>query len=267
MSDKICCFVSNIQEIDVEEIKPRLKKEIRNLIKKSKVAEFYVGAESNFDKVCIDCLQDLKVEFPNIKLNLVLSDVLPEIQTDKEFLKIFNEVIQLNFEKISPQFVRLSQFDWLIEKSNYLISYLENKTGKNPEIMVRNLEEKDLIFFPVRIKLMRLKRGISQAELAKAVEVSTSTIGMYEQGRRKPDFFMLIKICIELDIDSDYVLGLDKKFKPRTIEIDELLSRFIMEIRKNKKVIYNGDIMDKIAREKFAVSFATAFEVAKKFKT
>ena len=263
MSDKICCFVSNIQKIDVEEIKPILKKEIKNLIKKCKVAEFYVGAESNFDKVCIDCLQDLKVEFPNIKLNLVLSDFLTEFQTDKEFLQIFNEVIQLNFEAISPQFVRLSQFDWLIEKSNYLISYLENKTGKNPEIMVRNLEEKDLIFFPVRIKLMRLKRGISQAELAKAVEVSTSTIGMYEQGRRKPDFFMLIKICIELDIDSDYVLGLDKKFKPRTIEIDELLSRFIMEIRKNKKVIYNGDIMDKIAREKFAVSFATAFEVAK----
>ena len=114
---------------------------------------------------------------------------------------------------------------------------------------------------------MRLKRGISQAELAKAVEVSTSTIGMYEQGRRKPDFFMLIKICIELDIDSDYVLGLDKKFKPQTVEIDNLLSEFITEIRKNKKVLYNGDIMDKIAREKFAVSFATAFEVAKKLKT
>lgn len=155
MSDKICCFVSNIQEIDVEEIKERLKKEIRNLIKKCKVAEFYVGAGSNFYKVCIDCLQDLKVEFSNIRLNLVLSDSLPEIQRDKEFLKIFNEVIQLNFEKISPQYVRLSQFDWLIEKSNYLISYLENKTGKNPEIMVRNLEKKDLIFFPVRIKLMR----------------------------------------------------------------------------------------------------------------
>ena len=167
MNDKICCFVSNIKKIDVEEIKPRLKKEIRNLIKKCKVAEFYVGAESNFDKFCIDCLKDLKVEFPNIRLNLVLSDVLTEIQTDKEFLKIFNEVIQLNFEKISPQYVRLSQFDWLIEKSNYLISYLENKTGKNPEIMVRDLEEKDLIFFPVRIKLMRLKRGISQVNCPK----------------------------------------------------------------------------------------------------
>ena len=265
MSDKICCFVSNIQKIDVEEIKPRLKKEIKNLIKKCNVAEFYVGAESSFDKVCIDCLQDLKVEFPNIKLNLVLSDSLREIQRDKEFLKIFNEVIQLNFEKISPQFVRLSQFDWLIEKSDYLISCLENKKVKNSEIIVRNLEEKDLIFFSTRIKLMRLKKCISQAELAKAVEVSPSTIGMYEQGRREPDFLTFLKICVELATEPDYILGLDKKFKPQTVEIDNLLSEFITEIRKNKKVLYNGDIMDKIAREKFAVSFATAFEVAKKF--
>ena len=171
----------------------------------------------------------------------------------------------MNFEKISPQFVRLSQFDWLIEKSNYLISYLENKTGKNPEIMVRNLEEKDLIFFSTRIKLMRLKKGISQAELAKAVEVSPSTIGMYEQGRREPDFLTFLKICVELATEPDYILDLEKKFKPRTVEIDNLLSEFITEIRKNKKVLYDGEIMYKVVRENFAVSFTTAFEVAKKF--
>ena len=95
------------------------------------------------------------------------------------------------------------------------------------------------------------------------MNVSPSAIGMYEQGRREPDFLTFLKMCIELNTEPDYVLGLDKKFKLRTVEIDELLAEFIKEIRKNKKVLYDGEIMDNAMREKFAVSFITAFEVAK----
>ena len=99
--------------------------------------------------------------------------------------------------------------------------------------------------------------------MAKAVNVLPSTIGMYEQGWREPDFLTFLKMCTELNTEPDYVLGLDKKFKLRTVEIDELLAEFIKEIRKNKKVLYDGEIMDNAMREKFAVSFITAFEVAK----
>ena len=263
MKLKSCCFESNIQKIDIKEIKPQVEKEIKNLIKNSDVSEFYIRSESNFDKLCIECLQNLKAEFAQIRMNLVLTENLQEIESKNEFLKEFDEIIRLNFEQISARFVKLKQFDWLLEKSDFLISCLENKNIKKPEIIVRGLNGNDLIFFSVRIKLMRLKKGISQAELAKAVNVSPSAIGMYEQGRREPDFLTFLKMCIELNTEPDYVLGLDKKFKLRTVEIDELLAEFIKEIRKNKKVLYDGEIMDNAKREKFAVSFITAFEVAK----
>lgn len=68
---------------------------------------------------------------------------------------------------------------------------------------------------------------------------------------------------MELDTDSDYVLGLDKKFKPRTVKTDNLLSEFIKETKKNKEsVILWGNNGQRNAR-KFAVSFITVFEVAK----
>ncbi len=85
--------------------------------------------------------------------------------------------------------------------------------------------------------------------MAKAVNVLPSTIGMYEQGWREPDFLTFLKMCTELNTEPDYVLGLDKKFKLRTVEIDELLAEFTKEIRKNKKVLYAGEIMDKAMRK------------------
>lgn len=45
-----------------------------------------------------------------------------------------------------------------------------------------------------KIKELRLKANMSQSELANALGVSTSTIGMYEQKRRKPDVNVLKKI-------------------------------------------------------------------------
>ena len=39
-----------------------------------------------------------------------------------------------------------------------------------------------------RIKTMRLSRGITHADLARAINQSQSSITMYETGRREPDF-------------------------------------------------------------------------------
>ncbi len=54
--------------------------------------------------------------------------------------------------------------------------------------------------------------------MAKAVNVLPSTIGMYEQGWREPDFLTFLKMCTELNTEPDDVLGLDKKFKFRTVK-------------------------------------------------
>ena len=39
-----------------------------------------------------------------------------------------------------------------------------------------------------RIKTMRLSRGMTQADLARAIDQSQSSITMYETGRRDPDY-------------------------------------------------------------------------------
>ena len=43
-------------------------------------------------------------------------------------------------------------------------------------------------FVGQRIRTMRLSRGMTQADLARAINQSQSSITMYENGRREPDF-------------------------------------------------------------------------------
>jgi len=42
-----------------------------------------------------------------------------------------------------------------------------------------------------KIRIMRKSRGMTQADLAKAIDQSASSITMYETGRREPDFTTL----------------------------------------------------------------------------
>lgn len=57
------------------------------------------------------------------------------------------------------------------------------------------------------IKKERLKKDITQSELAKMIGVSPSTIGMYEQNRREPDSESLLKLADFFNVSTDYLLN------------------------------------------------------------
>lgn len=61
-----------------------------------------------------------------------------------------------------------------------------------------------------RIAALRLKAGFSQADLAAMINVSPSTIGMYEQGRREPSPSILVSLARALDVTTDYLLDIEK---------------------------------------------------------
>ena len=58
-----------------------------------------------------------------------------------------------------------------------------------------------------RIASLRLYCGLSQAELAQKLHISTSTVGMYEQGRREPSVDTLISLSRIFGVSLDYLLS------------------------------------------------------------
>lgn len=57
-----------------------------------------------------------------------------------------------------------------------------------------------------RIAALRKNAHMSQAELARALQVSPSAVGMYEQGRREPSAATLVALAQIFHVSTDYLL-------------------------------------------------------------
>ena len=75
-----------------------------------------------------------------------------------------------------------------------------------------------------RIGELRIKKGLSQSQLAEMLHVSASTIGMYEQGRRTPSIDMLVELSNAFDVSLDYLItGTDYFYTDATSKMAQII--------------------------------------------
>ena len=67
--------------------------------------------------------------------------------------------------------------------------------------------------FADKIKNLRIKGGVSQKDLAAALNTSRSNISKYENGQLEPNIEMLKKLCAFYGVSADYLLGLAEESK------------------------------------------------------
>lgn len=63
--------------------------------------------------------------------------------------------------------------------------------------------------FAERLKELRVERGLSQAQLAKAVGLSNGAIGFWELGKRVPNLDAVIDLAKFFNVSLDYIAGLE----------------------------------------------------------
>ncbi|MBC1307942.1 helix-turn-helix domain-containing protein [Listeria booriae] len=63
------------------------------------------------------------------------------------------------------------------------------------------------MLFKDRLKYLRKKKGITQAELGEKVNVTNVSISGYENGNRFPDTETLEKLASYFEVSTDYLLG------------------------------------------------------------
>lgn len=68
--------------------------------------------------------------------------------------------------------------------------------------------------FEIRLKELRNELQLNQKEFAKLVNLSPSTIAMYETGRRNPDPDTLKTIAAFFNVSVDYILGVTDNRTP-----------------------------------------------------
>ncbi|MBA1433684.1 helix-turn-helix domain-containing protein [Bombilactobacillus bombi] len=65
-----------------------------------------------------------------------------------------------------------------------------------------------------RIKELRQAHNLTQYELGRRLNITKSTVSMWERGDRTPDIAMIIKIANFFKVSSDYLLGLTPNKNP-----------------------------------------------------
>lgn len=78
-----------------------------------------------------------------------------------------------------------------------------------------------MVNFRKSIKFLRTKNNMTQAELAEALDVSKSTISMYENGNREPSLHILCSYADLFKVDVDYLLG-HSNSNQITLSIEEI---------------------------------------------
>ena len=102
-----------------------------------------------------------------------------------------------------------------------------------------------------KIKQLRKSRGITQSELAENLGISSSAVGMYEQGRRDPDDNTLLKLCSYFGITSDYLLGnTETKITSGSREVSDVFDEFTRVLSSQQCLMFDGIPLNEEDRSK-----------------
>lgn len=127
------------------------------------------------------------------------------------------------------------------------------------------------------LKSLRTSQSLTQDALAKKLKISRSTIGMYENGAREPDFETLELIADFFNVDIDYLLGrtLKTTYIPLTETQSTLSKRDEKDIAKRLEqtldqlesdqdgLMFSGEPLDDETRELLKASLENSITIAK----
>lgn len=116
---KSCCFLGHSKVY--EEIKPRLKNVIEQLITQSGVTQFFVGTQGGFDKLVYRVLCEMEEKYP---IHVVVVLVYLNQTGEEPYYDLEKTIFPDLLTKTPLRFAISKRNSYMIENSEYLISYV-----------------------------------------------------------------------------------------------------------------------------------------------
>ena len=105
-------------------IKPLLKETIKEQIGEG-ITDFYVGNNGNFDRMAIDCLRELKQEYPELRFVVVLAYLPAKNDLGKPSETMYPE----GMESVPKRFAIDYRNRWILRRSDVIITYVTRPWG------------------------------------------------------------------------------------------------------------------------------------------
>lgn len=87
------------------------------------------------------------------------------------------------------------------------------------------VDSMDYVLLGARVRRERLKRGLTQEQLAELSNITPSYIGIIERGDKKLSVETLVKLAVTLNVSTDYLLSdsLDNPADSRMTELQNIV--------------------------------------------
>ena len=109
-----------------DEIKPKLRAVLADLIENHNVDMFYVGHQGQFDAIVHRVLKELKAEYPTVNYAVVLA-YMPSEKT--EYDDYSDTMLPEGIESVHPRYAISWRNDWMIKQSDYVVAYITHTWG------------------------------------------------------------------------------------------------------------------------------------------
>ncbi len=80
------------------------------------------------------------------------------------------------------------------------------------------------------IKLLRTARGMTQADLAKKLNITRSSVNAWEMGISVPSTTYIVELAQLFHVSTDYLLGLEQNSSIDISELDDTEIKIIYEL-------------------------------------
>ena len=115
---KSCAFFGH-RDYDYEPMREQIGRLIADLIEKEGVTEFYSGFRGKFDVLCSGIVHELKVQYPQIGMTMVLSYHPKE---DFVLPPFFDGSVFLLERPVPPEYAILETNKRLVERADFIFS-------------------------------------------------------------------------------------------------------------------------------------------------
>ncbi len=120
----VCSFFGH-RDVQVK-LEEKIEENVVRLITKYGVNTFLVGNQGNFDYVVQKVLKKVKGKFPEIECDVVLARLPGKVKKSPlEHPTIFPAIL----ENVPPKFAVDRRNHWMVEKSDFVITYTKSPTG------------------------------------------------------------------------------------------------------------------------------------------
>ena len=109
-----------------EDIRPKLRQVIGELIAERRVDMFYVGEQGSFDAIVRSVLRQTEQEHPHISYAVVLA-YLPG--KDRGYGPCPDTMLPEGIERVHPRYAISWRNDWMLRRSDYVVAYTTRPWG------------------------------------------------------------------------------------------------------------------------------------------